>query len=211
MEETFIGVIEALGFQFAPRNWAYCSGQTVAISQQSTLFSLIGTFYGGDGRTTFMYPDLRGRTPIGQFQGIGLTNRVIGQKVGGETITLTISQMPTHSHAHTYTGAGSGATTSVEVATTHGTQQTPSDGDYIAMPSNNFGSAPEGNLYVTPPEALTVGTVEIGGVASEGGSGFDNTKLSILDNGGGQPFEIMQPTLVINYCICVTGIYPSRS
>ncbi|MCT7655498.1 tail fiber protein [Oceanimonas sp. NS1] len=104
MNEGYMGVIQALGFQFAPLNWSYCNGNVIAISQNQALFALLGDIYGGDGHTSFGLPDLRGRTPMGQFQGPGLTNRVIGQRLGAETVTLTEAQMPAHTHTHSYAG-----------------------------------------------------------------------------------------------------------
>ena len=96
--EPFIGQIIMFGGNFAPRGWAFCNGQLLAISQYSALFSLLGTFYGGDGRTTFALPDLRGRVPMHWGSGPGLTPRSIGQRGGSETNTLTVNQIPSHSH-----------------------------------------------------------------------------------------------------------------
>ncbi|WP_245926793.1 phage tail protein [Breoghania corrubedonensis] len=83
---------------FAPRGWAFCDGQLLAVSQNDALFSLFGTIYGGDGRTTFGLPDLRGRIPLHQGQGPGLSERRLGSKSGAEYETLTVNQMPSHSH-----------------------------------------------------------------------------------------------------------------
>ena len=83
---------------FAPRNWAYCDGRLLQISQYDALFSLLGTIYGGDGRTTFGLPDLRGRLPIHKGQGPGLSNRAQGQRSGSERVTLIADQMPSHNH-----------------------------------------------------------------------------------------------------------------
>jgi len=96
--DPLIGEIMWVGYNFCPRGWADASGQLLSISQYSALFSLYGTMYGGDGRTTFGLPDLRGRVPIGQGTGPGLTNRREGQKLGTETETLTAQQMPQHNH-----------------------------------------------------------------------------------------------------------------
>jgi microcystin-dependent protein len=98
MSDPFIGEIKLVGFNFAPRGWATCDGQLLAISQNSALFSLFGTYYGGDGRTTFGIPDFRGRSPMHFGQGGGLTNRSIGQKSGTENSTLSVANMPSHSH-----------------------------------------------------------------------------------------------------------------
>lgn len=101
--EPFLGQIQAFGFQFAPQGWALCQGQLLPISQYDALFSLLGTTYGGDGRTTFALPDLRGRAPVGQGQGPGLSNIQIGQIGGTETVTLGVANLPAHSHAVTAT------------------------------------------------------------------------------------------------------------
>lgn len=99
MSEPFIAEIKMFAGNFAPRNYAFCSGQLIQISQNSTLFSLVGTIYGGDGRTTFGLPDLRGRAPIHWGNGPGLQNYNIGQKGGAETVTLNANQMPQHNHS----------------------------------------------------------------------------------------------------------------
>lgn len=98
MSEPFIGEIRMFAGTFAPRSWAFCDGQLLAVSQNDALFALLGTIYGGDGRTTFGLPDLRGRIPIHQGSGPGLSSRPIGQKSGSETVALTVNQMPSHSH-----------------------------------------------------------------------------------------------------------------
>lgn len=98
MSEPFIGEIRMFAGNFAPRGWAFCDGQSLSIAQYSALFSLLGTIYGGDGRTDFRLPDLRGRAPIHQGQGPGLTNRLIGSRGGTETVTLTTAQIPAHTH-----------------------------------------------------------------------------------------------------------------
>ena len=97
-QDPFVGEIRFVAFNFAPTGWAKCEGQLVPISQNTALFSLLGTTYGGDGRTTFALPDLRGRVPLGPGQGPGLTNRDLGETGGAEQVTLTQSQIPPHSH-----------------------------------------------------------------------------------------------------------------
>ncbi|GGG39385.1 microcystin dependent MdpB family protein [Dokdonia pacifica] len=94
----FIGEIVMFAGNFAPRSWAFCNGQLLPIAQNTALFSILGTTYGGDGRTTFALPDLRGRTPIHPGHGPGLSTYRLGQKGGSEEHTLTIGQMPTHNH-----------------------------------------------------------------------------------------------------------------
>jgi len=97
-QECFIGEVRMFAGNFAPRNWAFTDGQLLAISQNTALFSILGTTYGGDGRTTFALPDLRGRTAIHVGHGPGLTNRRLGEKLGTETNTLTANELPAHSH-----------------------------------------------------------------------------------------------------------------
>src|SRR5215217_7886099 len=98
MSEPFIGQITQVGFTFAPRGWALCNGQILSIAQNTALFSLLGTTYGGNGQTTFALPDLRGRAPIGPGQGPGLSPRSLGEQSGTENVTLLQSQMPAHNH-----------------------------------------------------------------------------------------------------------------
>jgi len=98
MSEPFIAEIRIVGFNFAPRGWAFCDGQLLPISQNTALFSLIGTTYGGDGRTTTALPNLQGRAPMHPGRGPGLTERQLGERGGAETVTLTEAQMPSHPH-----------------------------------------------------------------------------------------------------------------
>ncbi|WP_400193059.1 phage tail protein [Hymenobacter sp. B81] len=96
--DEYIGIIKLFAGNFAPQNWAFCNGQLMAISQNTALFSILGTTYGGDGRTTFGLPDLRGRVPVGMGQGPGLSYYSQGQMGGTETVTLLANQMPAHTH-----------------------------------------------------------------------------------------------------------------
>ncbi|QBK31404.1 phage tail protein [Roseitalea porphyridii] len=98
MSEPFVGEIRMFAGNFAPRGWAFCDGQLLAVSQNDALFSLLGTIYGGDGRTTFGLPDLRGRLPIHAGHGPGLSERRLGAKSGAEKVTLTVNQLPSHTH-----------------------------------------------------------------------------------------------------------------
>ena len=98
MSEPFVGEIRMFGFNFAPRGWAFCHGSLLPIAQYNALFSLLGTNFGGDGRTSFGLPDLRGRCPIGEGTGPGLSTRRLGEKSGAESHTLTVNQMPSHTH-----------------------------------------------------------------------------------------------------------------
>ena len=117
--ETFLGEIRMFAGNFAPTGWAFCQGQLLPIAQNQALFSLLGTTYGGDGRTSFALPDLRGRVPVGFGQGPGLSNRVIGDQFGSELVTLNINQMPSHNHT-------------VNAVTTEGNQNLPTN----SLPAN---------------------------------------------------------------------------
>jgi microcystin-dependent protein len=109
MSSPFVAEIRIFPFNFAPTGWAMCNGQLLPISQNTALFSLLGTFYGGDGKSTFALPNLQGSAPIHQGQGPGLSDYVVGQSGGSETITLLQSELP--AHAHQASGAsGSGPT-----------------------------------------------------------------------------------------------------
>ncbi len=111
MSTPFIGEIRMFGFGFTPVGWQACDGSLLSISEYSTLFALVGTTYGGDGQTTFGVPDLRGRLPIHQGQGPGLSNYIIGQVAGTETVTVLPTQMPAHTHtALATTGAATSLT-----------------------------------------------------------------------------------------------------
>ena len=98
MSQPYVGEIRMVGFNFAPVGWALCNGQLLAIAENDVLFALIGTTYGGDGQQTFALPDLRSRVPVHQGQGSGLSNRIVGESGGAETVTLSVQQIPSHTH-----------------------------------------------------------------------------------------------------------------
>ena len=108
MSEPFVGEIKMFAGNFAPRSWAFCDGQLLAISQNDALFSLFGTIYGGDGRTTFGLPDMRGRVPIHYGSGPGLSPRTLGNKAGAENVTLTGNQVGAHNHTFSATTLAAG-------------------------------------------------------------------------------------------------------
>lgn len=131
MSEAFIGEIRMFAGNFAPRGWAFCQGQLLSIAQNTALFSLLGTTYGGNGQTTFALPDLRGRLPMQPGQGPGLSPRTLGEQGGSETVTLLSNQMPAHNHM-------------VNASSAHGEVETPS-GTFLAADSTatvlNYGSS----------------------------------------------------------------------
>jgi microcystin-dependent protein len=112
-QEPFIGEIKMFGGNFAPRGFAFCDGQLLSISQNTALFAILGTTYGGDGRTTFGLPDLRGRVPVHAGTGPGLSSYRIGQKGGTETTTITVANLPAHSHPYAAPAVSEDGNTSV--------------------------------------------------------------------------------------------------
>ena len=137
MATPFIGQITLFAGNFAPRGWAFCNGQLLAISQNTALFSILGTTYGGNGQTTFALPDLRGRVPIHPGQGPGLSPYDLGQQGGTETVTLSVSSLPAHTHSVS-PGATNGAQTTNRPA-----RAVPARGGaYAASPSADASMAP---------------------------------------------------------------------
>ncbi len=109
MSDPFLGEIRLIAFNYAPKFWAFCAGQIIPISENQTLFALLGATYGGDSRTTFGFPDLRGRSPVGVGPGPGLTPIQLGQMGGVEDITIQEANLPAHSHTATLHGESTGA------------------------------------------------------------------------------------------------------
>jgi microcystin-dependent protein len=112
MSDAYIGQISIYSFNYPPKGWAFCNGQTLAISQNQALFSLLGTYYGGNGQTTFQLPNLQGKLAVGQGQGPGLTNRIIGETGGESAHTLIVQEIPAHTHQVNYTGTANSLTPS---------------------------------------------------------------------------------------------------
>jgi microcystin-dependent protein len=184
--DPLLGQIQAVGFNFCPRGWAAADGQLLAISSNSALFSLFGTIYGGDGRTTFALPDLRGRVPIHEGQGPGLTNRPQGSRSGTENETLIANQIPSHSHRaaiktvveppNTPSPVGAAFTRQARDAYHTGTNPNP----FPSTPGNPARFMNPENIYVEP-------------------------------TGGNQAHNNMQPYQVVNYCVATQGVFPSRN
>jgi microcystin-dependent protein len=182
MSEPFIAEIRIVAFNFAPRGWAFCDGQLLPISQNTALFSLIGTTYGGDGRTTMALPNLRGRAPMHPGRGPGLTSRRLGEQLGTTTVTLTEAQIPSHTHQPWQVGAA--VPTSPDPAN--------------RWPSRHVdagsGSTPVEQVYKDNPTLDAT---------------FNSAILATT--GGSQAHDNMQPYLALNYVIALVGLYPSRS
>lgn len=202
MSEPFIGEIRMVGFNFAPRGWAFCQGQLLSIAQNSALFSLLGTTYGGNGQTTFGLPDLRGRVPVGQGSGPGLQPVVQGEMAGTQTVTLNSTQMPVHNHIAQFTPPATPVTAQVNVTDTVGTLRTAA-GNLLAQTP---GAGPASALIYAPADSPVSG--QLSGVSLTGPIGGS---VTVAAAGGSQPFSVLQPYLGINFIIALEGIFPSRN
>lgn len=218
--DPYYGMILQTGFSFAVKDWSTCAGQIIDISQNQTLYALIGTIYGGDGRSSMKLPDLRGRTPLGYGQGPGLSyNYIIGMSYGFEYTQIGIANMPQHTHTHSYTGADSSLNivvhSQLSASTQDSTTTIPENGAYLAT-SKEVGSGKNDYLYLPSSSVDQANKVSLGGVNSTasiyGDIGFDNTSFNIFPTGLGSSFNNMQPFEVTNFQMCTnTGLFPSRN
>ncbi len=192
MSEPFIGEIRAVGFNYAPRDWAMCMGQLMEIQQNPSLYSLLGVTYGGDGRSTFALPDLRGRCLIGVGAGPGLTNRRQGERGGSEYTVLYTQNLPSHNHTF------DSVKVRLNAYSGDGDLSDPTDAIF-AHPKTEGKDSISVNSY-----SKSTSNVKM----SENGSTIEGT---ISNTGENIPFYHMPPYLVINYIIALVGIYPPRS
>lgn len=183
MSEPYIGQIVLFAGNFAPRGWAFCDGQILSIAQNTALFSILGTTYGGNGQTTFGLPDLRGRVPlhVGNGQGPGLSPYVLGQQSGTENVTLNVQQMPQHNHL-------------VTGDVTPGSSPSPSGGNF-AQTATSARPPVVSNSYTTgtPTSPATL------------------NPTTIQPAGNSQPHPNIQPILGLNFIIALQGIFPPRN
>lgn len=190
MEGT-IGEIRGFGGNFAPRAWAFCNGQLLAISQNTALFSILGTTYGGDGRTSFALPDLRGRAPISAGTGPGLSTHKLGARSGTETVTLNVLQIPSHFHAAITTKTGA----------------VQSFGRDVDAGESGAEETVAGNTQTSNYAEITNTDLVPHGIISD----TTNYTVQVAPTGGSQPHNNMQPYLTIYWIICLQGVFPSRS
>lgn len=182
MSNPFIGQIELFAGNFAPRSWAFCSGQLLAISSNTALFSILGTTYGGDGRTTFGLPDLRGRVPRGSegnSAGPGLPTVILGQKAGAPTHTLNPSELPSHTH--------------VTAVTIHGSSK---EGD-SSIPTGRFPAKSGDEDFYADAKNIELGAGSV--------------TTSLANAGGNLSHSLLNPYLGMNYIIALFGVFPSRN
>ena len=180
MSDQFVAEIRIFPFNFPPTGWAFCQGQLMPISQNTALFSLLGTTYGGDGKSTFALPDMQDNAPMQPGQGPGLSLRDLGEIGGTETVTLLVSEMPVHTHNLMASEA--------DATSADPTNHYPAYGKWEA--GVNFGIM--GTYSATTPSNATMA--------------FQAANVA----GGGLPHNNMQPYLTLNFCIALQGIFPQR-
>lgn len=229
--DAFMGTILAVGFNYPPRGWLFCNGQTVPIQQNSAMFALLGTMYGGDGQVTFGIPDLRGRVVVGsQGNGPGLSPIAQGEKAGTNNVTiigngavsisLTSANLPPHTHPASMSSSGLSATTNINIDTTaHAAPPATTAFTAGSTLTSTAATGPSSAAIYLPPTTAQATPASLGGVTTTvTGSG---TVTVGANTGGGQPLaapvqtqaltSIMQPYLGLNYIIAMEGIFPSRN
>ncbi|CAL2101964.1 Microcystin-dependent protein [Tenacibaculum sp. 190130A14a] len=194
-QEGFLGEIKMFGGNFAPRGWAFCEGQLLAISQNTALFSILGTTYGGDGRTTFGLPDLRGRVAISAGRGPGLQDYRQGAKGGSELRTLNITQIPSHNHMMSLANVTGSALIPVNTEAGNEDESNPGAGVLANTGADRFSSEATPNAIYGGRNVPIVLT----------GNGL------IGNTGGNQSFDNRQPFTTVRYIICLQGVFPSRN
>lgn len=186
--DAFIGSILLWAPNFAPRGWAFCHGQLLAISEYAAVFSLLGTNYGGDGVTSFGLPDLRSRVPVGAGHGPGLAQYPLGINGGIETVVLNVAQLASHTHASTTSDLNIAASTATANTATPGANAVP------AQPED--ASRNPIPIYTNTTANTTLGSV--------------SGSLTVDATGDNQAHENRQPFQALNYIICLDGIFPPR-
>lgn len=201
--EGMIGEIRMFGGDVSPRDWEFCRGQTLYISENDALFSIIGPMYGGDGIETFMLPNLGGRVAIGAGQGAGLTNRTLGETVGSETVALSQEHLPPHVHGSTLTFDTTPPSATIQLYGVNGVGgDTNPGGNYIGKDqgggSNPYTSV-NTDLVSMNPRAIVVESLYAAmPEVRVSRAGMDSTHSNI------------QPVLAVNFIICINGIFPSN-
>lgn len=197
--EPFIGELSWVGANFCPQGWAEANGQLLSIAENTALFSLIGTYYGGDGESTFALPDLRGRSTVHAGTGPGLSTIQQGEVSGAEQHTLTAAQMPSHSHTATTTVADLEVTSTLYGSAAAGNATSPA-GAALATTKKSSQVYASG----TPDQAMASGSVQ---TTITGGTAATTVQAT---TGGTSPVPVRDPYLGLKACIALEGIYPSR-
>jgi len=176
MANPFVAEIRCFAFNFAPTGWAQCDGQLLPISQNTALFSLLGTTYGGNGRSNFGLPNLQGSVPLNAGQGPGLSLYDLGQSGGTPNVTLLQTEMPAHNHIVQSSAVNNG--------------QVPTAAGKVPGRAETSGAAT--NIYVSTAPNVNF------------------NPLAVSMYGSSQPHNNMMPTLVLNFCIAMQGVFPAR-
>lgn len=212
--EPFIGQISMFGFDWAPRDWALCDGRSMAISQNQALYSLIGVIYGGDARNNFALPDLRGRFPLCQGKGTG-SIRTLAQNGGGESVLLSTLHTPLATHTHTATFIPNVVDTSVNIAipvtsAANATTSSPDTTTILGKGDVDLSSVGSGvvgaNLYSAAAANTTLKPFSVAVPASTGTVAVNYNKPTLASHA----VPLMNPFLVINFCIALVGYLPQR-
>ncbi len=200
--DAYLGNIIGWAGTYAPRGWVFCEGQTLPVAQNEALFSLLGTTYGGDGRTNFKLPNLKARTIVGARQGTGLSNYNVAQIGGAESIVLTANQMPSHTHIAAINQSKVEALY-IQASRQNATTNTPSASNNVMAIPYDTGNASEVYGYnSTPPNTV----VNIGN-----SSPSIAASVTVQTAGNNQPVSVLQPSIGIGWIICVNGgMYPPR-
>ncbi len=193
--EYWIGQIIAGGWNYAPRQTTLCHGQLLSIAEYSAVFALLNTNFGGDGRSTFGVPDLRGRSPVGTGHGVGLQPIYLGEKAGTNTVSLTANNLPPHNHT--------------AVATTTVTQ-TPQN-DCVTDEGENDEKSPSGNVLAAVETEIYSSSDPNGMMRDTNPNLSAQTTVEIGMTGVGSPFYIQGPVLGITYVIVLDGLFPPRT
>lgn len=196
---AYIGTIMIFAGNFNPRGWMLCYGQLMAISQNTALFSLLGTTYGGNGQVTFAIPDLRGRMLVGMGQGPGLDEVYIGEQAGTNSVTLLTSNMPVHTHTATVAAGAGTIAASLHAVSEAGNSVTPS-GKYLAA-----------SRSLAVSDYNSTGTVIALNSSSISNISYGTPEVTIATTGSDTSIDIRQPYLGLTHVICTQGLFPMRN
>jgi len=205
MEGT-IGEIRAFAGTFAPRTWLFCKGQDMPLNDYQALYAIIGTYYGGDGMTTFKLPNIASRIVVGAGKGNGLSNYNLGQVIGEENHTLNLSELPVHNHqiSPTFSTTAGSVNLSLNAVALPGDQPGPAD-KYLAQDLNDLDK-----IYANPATATNLVSLN-SNAAKVSNLSPPIPQVTIEPSGSSLPHSNIQPVLAVNYIICVEGIFPSRN
>lgn len=203
--EPYLGLIIMWASNRIPEGWMLCNGQSMPVTGNEALYAILGNTYGGSG-VTFNLPNLVGRVPVGSGQGPNLTSRVLAQTGGTENVTLAASQIPVHTHAVSVSSGSValGSNSGLKMSNTVASQTVPTSSSVIAAANTDYddGSGTPVSVYNFGNNTNQVALAGVVNIATSGSPG------SVAFNNGGMPHSNLQPTMGINYIICIQGIFP---